>query len=1253
MPPRVETKIVVNINAIVNGLNDIRALGVGVEGVGKFATSSAGGLNRFDSAMSKSQREASKLSAELRELQRELDTLNKKIARDGQFAAPADITRAQALTETIAQRERTLNEQNHLAAVARIKERREAILVSNDADRKDIQKNFDEVAKKQSAADEDFGRRIAQRIEKRRREQAITAAGIEKEAKGISRLGRLADTAIRPLASVGNFVVGIFRQIVQQIEFMVAAFVLLAISAPVLIFSSLVKEGIEFNSVMEQARIGLSALLQSTQLIFGKDQPNKPLEGVAAYTAAAKIAEGVTQRLQIKLIPLRATSEELIPIFNQIITAAAGAGLTIEQTEDTFISLAGAAQILQVPIDRLGTEIRLLLSGTTRETSRLGPALFGSAKAAREFVKEHRAAGDLFPALQQKLSAYNQALIVSTSSYSVLAENAKEVFQRLSALATSTLFDKIKEGLVKITTSFFDLNAGKVKPEFEGLFAFINSELGKVGDFLNQLVDKAIAYLTNIAQYVQQNGRYLADVFSVLVAIGGQLAGILGDLLSVVGQSQQAREKTVSWKTVLELVATVIAAIRDEMKIVIGAFQALAGVIVVAILIPLEAVANVLGIISQRAAEAAVNLHNARVAAQEFAQAGKDRFVEGITFKTTRDQVEAFNAVDREPDTTGAVFRPFVKNRTLAQQQQANKELSDLTFKPNPNAVVPTGGGGGKSGDRVLNRLGELRKQTVEILRDLYRARLEIERTGEDRSFELAKSAGDKYLDQLNDNLSHRLISTLDYYQKRKAVEDAAIARERKHLVDQFKFEERETVLAIGAIEDSFAAQSKEPKNKDARIQTELSKQQQLKVNVELARLEEKRVKMNKDILLLDERQAETTRKNNLGLEDGLNTLRKTNEGIQQQLLDAQGRTTAAEIRRISEQYRDELLTVLAETNPASEALADTIENIKQLGNVTSTQLLSILDQAGLKFDDLSEETKALIALLKRLEDSAVFKGLQNESQIKLGNLDVTRADVQDRINLGIITEAQGRHEIALAERAVRVELEKVLNLMSALPNLTDQERLALEQLRQQASQMGREIDTVGAGINDSIKNDLTTLGDSLIDDFKNLKQHSQDFFRSLVSDIGKAIFQALVLERLFQALGLNKQGTAGPGSAGGPGGLLSRIIGHAEGGYVDGPPGRDALLRRLTAGEWVIPADRVRQYGHGLMSSITAGTFGRGPALGRSDIALQQSAVAQRPNKYVFALDPDTIANELQKSAAFDKVFIVKLNQHRNALGF
>ena len=1180
----VETRIIVNINAIVNGLRDVQALGLSVEGVGKFASSASGGLGKFDGSMSKTQREAQKLIAELNILQKDLAALNKQIAKDGRFAFPADIAKAKELSDTIASHQSRINALN------------------------------------QSALRQTLG-------------------SIDKVSKGIAL------KLFAPLRSVVGFVTGIFSQVIRQVQFLIASFVLLAASSPFLVFSLLIKEGLHFLSVMEQQKIGLAALIQSTNDLFLKGQPNKPLQGIEAYNAATIVAEASTKRLSIKIIPLKATLEELLPIFNQIVTAGAAAGLTLEQTENVFTELAAAAQVINLPLDKLGTGIRLLLNGTARATTVLATALFGSAKAANAWVKEHKQIGDLADALHKKLEPFRLALITSESSFAVLAANTKDVFQRLAGIATSGLFEKLKASLVSILQSFYDLQNLQIRPEFEQLFNFLNDELTEVGEFIARLTGRVIEYVRSIAKYVQDNRVYVEQIIQQVIIILEQLGLIILQFGYILSDIALAAKGTGTWLELLQYIAEVLGGIRDALNVVIGAFQFLAGEIAAGILAPLYVVLDVLGLISQSAADAAKRIDEVRQASKDFANRGGEKFLSGIN-EEGRNGVIAEQQARKDDDLI-----------TIDAGNSENVALHDIETRLKKFGTGGEGKGGGKAGERVLNRLGELRKQTADLLRDIAKVRIDIERAAEDSSFDLFKSASDKQVALLDDDFKHRLTSTLAYFQKRKEIEDAAFERERKHLTDQFKFEERGTTIATNAVNEAFDAQAAEPKNKDARIQAELSKQRQLKLAAEQGKLEEKRVKLNKDLASLDQQHEESTRRNNLGLEDGLETLRKTNEQIQEQLLESQGRTTAAEIRRIAEQYKDELLTVLTETNPATDALKSVIESIKELGSVTTDQLLGILDQAGIAFEDLSAETKALITLINRLANAAVFKGLQTEAQNKLGNLDVTRADVQDRINLGVITEAKGRHEIALAERAVRVELDRVIELMEHLPGLTDEESLALKQLKQQASQMGREIDQLGSTINDSIKSNLESFGDSLIDDFQNIGSNARKFFANLIADIGKAILRAVVLQQLFDALGLNKQGTQGPGSAGGVGGFLSRIFGgiqgHAEGGLVTGPSGRDNLLRRLTNEEWVIPADRVRQYGHGLMQSITDGTFGRGIGSALHPALPNGSSSRPLPDKHIWVWSRDELANEVAASTQFRKVIIHEIGKVRGGLGF
>lgn len=1095
------------------------------------------------------------------------------------------------------------------------------------------------------------------------------------------------NTAYAPIAAVGNAIKGVFSQVAEQIQTVAAAAVTFVTSLPSVAFGFVIKAGLQFDNVIEQQRIGLAALIQSTEILFSKDRPNTPLEGIDAYRAATAIADESTKRLFTKLIPLRATSQELLPVFNQIVSGAAAANLTLVQTEDTFVSLAAAAQILQVPIERLGTDIRLLITGAVRATSRLGTGIFGSAKEANEFIKLHKESGDLFDALQKKLIAYRLALLDSTQSFSVLGQNTLEVFQRLSGLATASLFERIKQGLINITRAFFDLDTGKVQPRFQALFDFIQGKLGEVGAFLTNLTNKVISYLGDIAGYVQKNQGYINTILTDVTGIGQQLGGIVVDMGTIVGDVDATRSKTASWHTILQFVRGVLAGIRDEMNFIVGLFEFIVGGLVGGLLHGLDAaltlVQNMGGVLGTIATALRLLISDARKAADEAGERGGDRIRAGL--RNTRDEVEQQRLEDF--DTRGR-FNPVVgpsKRFIPADQRKNNPTANDF----NSQLKLHSDPDDKKKREALENRLGELNKQTAELLRQLYDSQNEIEREKLLEEFTLIKDATDRTQKELDRSYKDRLVSIRDYYDEKNKLEQIQINLEQQNLKDSFERDRKDAQSKVDSITDKFLGIANdqgersggllgEPKNKNPEIQAQLLKQRHIEIQKVLNDLEVKRLKLETDLGVLEGKKDQTAVDNLNAQKDALEELRGTNERVQTDLLESQGRASDAEIRRVAEQYRDTLQQTLVNTNPASAGLTDVIESIKSLGSVTTTELNGILEEAGIKFSDLSEETQALIKLMKQLEAQSKFKGGETAFSLGSNTLQLQRDAIQDKINLGVITEAKGRHEIALAEQQMRIELDKVLDRMAALPGLTDQERLAIAQMRAQTKQLGREFDTIGNEINSTLSNDLGNFFGTLLEG----SQSFGDAFRSALSgillDIGKVIFQAIVLKGIISTLGLDKIGIGGTGSAGGIGGVLSGFLGSlfhsstnglsgigaiggfAEGGLADGPGNgtSDSILARVSKGEWIIPAARVTQYGHSLFHSLTKGTFGNlrfangGPVGSVGGSASPGKALSFRN---INVLDPELITDHLKSSrgeAALINFISRNPTQVRRALG-
>lgn len=1234
MAASIESQILVRIKALVEGLPQVKALTDAIKAIGRST-----GVDSLGRSFAAAKVTSAELTASIKVLEAELRKLQATQASVG--SGPGDTARIKEINGLIAEGQRKqadIAQAQHLAAVERIRKQRETIVAAQEAEKAGA-------AKVEAAAAADFNQRIAERIAKRKAEQAkVIAAAEESRAKISGTLAKIEGvsksiglTLLAPLRAVGTFVIGIFEQVVRQIQFAAAALVLFAASAPALAFGLLIKEGVEFLSVMEQQKIGLAALIQSTNDLFHKDQPNKPLQGIEAYNAATVVAAASTQRLSIKIIPLRDTLEDLVPVFNQIVTAGAAAGLTLEQTENVFTDFAATAQVINLPLDKLGTGIRLLLNGTARATTVLATALFGSASAANAWIKEHKAMGDLAGALAKKLEPFRLALLTSEQSFAVLAANTKDVFQRLAAIATSGLFEKLKASLVSILKSFYDLNALNIKPEFASLFDFINVELTRVGSFLTDLTDKVIAYLTRIALYVQNNRAYVERIVDDLVEIAKQLGLIIVEMGYVVADTFQAAKGTGSWADLLEVVARRIGSIHDAINVVIGAFQYLGGTIVAGVLAPVQLVADILGLISTRAAEAGQRIERLREAAKNYATFGASRFFSGIN-------EEGRNNVIKDQLTRDAQGTIIVDAGPGTSEDNALHDI-ETRLKPFGSTKKAGGGGGRHTADKLANQLGELKKRTAELLRELFKSEIDIVRAGEDARFDLLQDKNNRTLDELDLNYKKQLTSTTDFYADKEKLQLAAINNEKKHLNDQFTYDQLQAISAIEELKAKYDALRSEPKNKTAGAQTELIKQEDIEKQKITNGLEEKRVKLNEQILILDGKQGDVQRKNAADLDEGLIQIQKRNKDIQRDILDEQGRAADAEIIGIAQQYNDILLKTLADSNPASAALKSAIEDIRNLGAVTSSELITVLDDAGIKFDDLSEETKALIRLMKSLESNAVFKEKVTQFQRNEATTQLEIQLLQDKLNTGKLSQLQYDREINAINQSTLDAQEDLLAQAYLLAD-TDEKRLDIKRQLEQLRATHEEVSAFAKDINGALRNDISSFADSVVDDFRHIGANFKKMAIGILQDIGKIIIQALVLQPLFQALGI------GEGSSGGIGGKLNGFFGgrHANGGFLMGPgtSTSDSILWRGSVGEGIIPASSVQKYGRSMISSIINGSYS--PArysLGSGG----SNNSAQLPPKVVIALNEDDIANASQSSAG-ERVWISHFNKNKRALG-
>lgn len=1245
MANRVESNIVVNIKAVIEGLPQVNALATGVKDLekttGTFSGKATVNLKSVEDGFGRLRTSAQGFAFSIDRAGRSIGDGFVPLGKAG-----ADIKK---FSDTVSASEDILSMRKVRAGIA----------AANEELDKSSKRALSNVNNLMSGFRRDDA---AQKFQ-----NTLRGIGVEtvRASRFMQAFGVVSELALKPLAAIGNFVIGIFSTLVHQIEFLASAAIIAAATLPLIFTGKLIKEGVDFNAELEQARIGIAALIVESHELF--IDGTKIVDPIQKFEEASAQADKTVRELAIASLNTNFTFRQLVDTYKQVLAPAAAAGIQQDQLAKVLHGLSVAASIVGVQFNRLGTEIRLLFAGAVRSTSRLGPELFGSAAAARAFIKEHKAAGDLVEALSKKLEVFEIAAAKNVHTWNALTTAVSTLISFLGAALTAGVFEKIKAAFAKIVSTFFD--GGQLKAEFEKVIGFISQVLG-------DLADRALTLIGNVLDELDKIAKFLADNPDKIAQIGVDIENILGDLLNIlltlggitveiastVGDTDRVRAQTANWHTILGYIAITLGIVGDAINLIIGLVETTVGAFLsgLATLIKWELrLAEILGylnIIPGAAAEARKALEGVERGAADFAVAGQDRVTRALSGQFTNDAVERFL-------NGGAALKKLDKKPTPTARGQ---------FKIDPSFREGDTDKAGKGAQRLSNRLAELQKQTtdlvrhtVELTRTLVVARIESVRAVIDQQFQLFASANKNETENLRSSLDHRLVSVEEYYKEKKRLEDAAHEATKQHLKDELDLDLQKFDKQKDAINDKSDAQisgiQAEAKKKptSAPIQNEflaqigeVNLQRTLQLQEKDEEIRRRKVKLETDLGLLEQTNGQRQTKDLQDQADAFESMARASQEIQSSLLEASGRSADAEIRRIALQNVDQIKNFIAnDAGIVKDKAKEIVEDIASVGSVTANELRALMAQAGVELDTLSPKLKALLTLMDRLENNARFQGLQQATSVIGQNLDTARAEVQRQIALHTITEEDGRKRIRELERGSKVELEAVLEKQRAILATLDPTTFAYAQMKAQIDQMAQSTKALGQNtesyrikVADVLTSDINSFFDTILEGNQSILDSVRQLASGILKDIARVIIQALIAKAVLSAIGLAGGGSVGSASTGGAPSHTD-IPHFADGGGADitgdgaisgpGTGTSDSILAWISNGEWIVPARRVAQYGTNFMRSLTNGTFGRALhfAAGGGAGDVPAAAGSNFSVKNINLFDPELLTGHLNTS--------------------
>jgi hypothetical protein len=288
--------------------------------------------------------------------------------------------------------------------------------------------------------------------------------------------------------------------------------------------SGFVKTGLEFNTLIESAKLGIAALITAEATLT--NEQGKQLQGLEALRAAQGLAGDQLNKLRIAGIQTAATTENLVTAFQEAVGAGVAVGLTLDQIRKFSVSVAQAASAINLPMNQLQQETRSILQGTIDRNSRIAKAL----NLTNAMVNQAKAEGRLFDLLNEKFKAFNIAGAESVKTFAALGSNIKDAFQVLAGAAVQPLFVRLRDAGQEALRSIFDFDTASIQKSFQGLVdgaKIMFDELGKAfADAISDAVRGATALAQWLALHRQQVKETAAAIGSMVREFGRMVVSI-------------------------------------------------------------------------------------------------------------------------------------------------------------------------------------------------------------------------------------------------------------------------------------------------------------------------------------------------------------------------------------------------------------------------------------------------------------------------------------------------------------------------------------------------------------------------------------------------------------------------------------------------------------------------------------------------------------------------------------------------------
>jgi hypothetical protein len=423
-------------------------------------------------------------------------------------------------------------------------------------------------------------------------------ASLQKDLAGIGTAAqRSSDRAANSLQGIQ----GSLQSAGNAVRALVGAFAALQ---SVNVFNTLARQGIAFNSALEDSRLGIASIITSLGQL--KNAQGDLVEGPEALSVALGLAEQQLFKLRVAGLETAASTRELAEAFQSAIGPGLSAGLNLDEIRTVTIQLTQAATALGVPTNQLAQEIRSILAAEIDINSRVAKTL----GLTNEQVKAYQQQNTLAEELGKRLSGFAEAGREAANNFSVISSNAKEAVDALAGDIFSGFTEELKQGVIDATSGLFNTQQLTIDDSLKDAADLARELARNIGQGVGNALRAIVSLARELSRYIADNKESVdALVKAVSLLITG-IGKIVGLALSLVGYFIDLGIRSRFFANIIGDIGAVLNGVAGAIKIIAVTFAGLTDSFVADAVLMKEAF---LAIFSDDTIDQAIQRRNAKV----------------------------------------------------------------------------------------------------------------------------------------------------------------------------------------------------------------------------------------------------------------------------------------------------------------------------------------------------------------------------------------------------------------------------------------------------------------------------------------------------------------------------------------------------------------------------------------------------------------------------------------------------------------